>query len=96
MQFIVSSNQLLRQLQTLGGVLSNSNTLPILDHFLFELAPGELSMTASDLETTMSSKMEVRTEDKGAIAVPANASSSWRKARYPHLPYIVEHISASS
>ena len=38
MQFIVSSNQLLRQLQTLSGVLSNSNTLPILDHFLFELA----------------------------------------------------------
>ena len=71
MQFIVSSNQLLRQLQTLSGVLSNSNTLPILDHFLFELAPGELVMTASDLETTMSSKMEVRTDDTGAIAVPA-------------------------
>ena len=71
MQFIVSSNLLIRQLQTLSGVLSNNNTLPILDHFLFELSPGELAMTASDLETTMSSKMEVRTEDTGAIAVPA-------------------------
>ena len=28
-------------------------------------------MTASDLETTMSAKMEVRTEDTGALAVPA-------------------------
>ena len=37
MKFIVSSNQLLKQLQTLGGVINNSNTLPILDNFLFEL-----------------------------------------------------------
>ena len=85
MQFIVSSNQLLRQLQTLSGVLSNSNTLPILDHFLFELAPGELVMTASDLETTMSSKMEVRTEDTGAIAVPARMLLDILKA-FPDIP----------
>ena len=85
MQFIVSSNQLLRQLQTLSGVLSNSNTLPILDHFLFELAPGELVMTASDLETTMSSKMEVRTDDTGAIAVPARMLLDILKA-FPDIP----------
>ena len=89
MQFIVSSNQLLRQLQTLSGVLSNSNTLPILDHFLFELAPGELLMTASDLETTMSSKMEVRTEDAGAIAVPARMLLDILKA-FPDIPLTVK------
>ena len=61
-----------RQLQTLSGVLSNSNTLPILDHFL-ELSPGELAMTASDLETMMSAKME-RSEDTGAIAVSENVA----------------------
>ena len=87
MQFIVSSNLLLRQLQTLSGVLSNSNTLPILDHFLFELSPGELAMTASDLETTMSSKMEVRTEDTGAIAVPARMLLDILKA-FPDLSLI--------
>ena len=85
MHFIVSSNQLLRQLQTLSGVLSNSNTLPILDHFLFDLAPGELVVTASDLETTMSSKMEVRTDDTGAIAVPAKMLLDILKA-FPDIP----------
>ena len=34
MKFIVSSNQLLKQLQVLGGVINSSNTLPILDNFL--------------------------------------------------------------
>ena len=89
MQFIVSSNHLLRQLQTLSGVLSNSNTLPILDHFLFELSPGELAMTASDLETTMSSKMEVRTEDTGTIAVPARMLLDVLKA-FPDIPLTVK------
>ena len=89
MQFIVSSTQLLRQLQTLSGVLSTSNTLPILDHFLFDLAPGELVMTASDLETTMSTKMEVRTDDTGTIAVPARMLVDILKA-FPDIPLTVK------
>ena len=88
MQFIVASNPLLRQLQALRGVLSNSNTLPILDHFLFELAPGELIM-ASDLETTMSTKMEVRTEDTGTIAGPARRVLDVLKA-FPDIPLTVK------
>ena len=71
MHFIVSSSQLLRHLSSLSGVLNSSNTLPILDNFLFELGPGEAVISASDLETTMTTKLEVKTEDTGSIAVPA-------------------------
>ncbi|MGA0435163.1 MAG: DNA polymerase III subunit beta [Flavobacteriales bacterium] len=71
MHFIVSSSQLLRHLSSLSGVLNNSNTLPILDNFLFELGPGEAIISASDLETTMTTKLEVKTEDTGSIAIPA-------------------------
>jgi DNA polymerase-3 subunit beta len=53
MKFIVSSSYLLKQLQVLG-VINSSNTLPILDNFLFELDNNELTVSASDLETTMS------------------------------------------
>lgn len=53
MKFIVSSSYLLKQLQVLGGVINNSNTLPILDNFLFELDNNQLTVSASDLETTM-------------------------------------------
>ncbi|MBP2832972.1 DNA polymerase III subunit beta [Aquimarina sp. U1-2] len=71
MKFIVSSSYLLKQLQILGGVISNSNTLPILDNFLFELDNNTLTVSASDLETTMSAKLEVESGDQGTLAVPA-------------------------
>ncbi|MCO4780553.1 MAG: DNA polymerase III subunit beta, partial [Flavobacteriaceae bacterium] len=51
MKFIVSSAYLLKQLQVLGGVINNSNTLPILDNFLFHLEGNSLTVSASDLET---------------------------------------------
>ena len=71
MKFIVSSSQLLKQLQVLGGVINSNNTLPILDNFLFELSENELKISSSDLETTMSSVIEVESTDTSAIAINA-------------------------
>lgn len=71
MKFIVSSVSLLKQLQLISGVLNTSNSLPILDHFLFEINENEISITASDLETTMTTKLKVEAKEKGLIAVPA-------------------------
>lgn len=71
MKFIVSSTYLLKQLQVLGGVINNSNTLPILDNFLFELDHSKLTVSASDLETTMVSELSVESDNKGSIALPA-------------------------
>ena len=85
MHFIVSSSQLLRHLSSLSGVLNSSNTLPILDNFLIELGPGEAVISASDLETTMTTKLEVKTEDTGTIAVPAKMLLDILKA-FPDIP----------
>ena len=71
MKFIVSSTYLLKQLQVLGGVINTSNTLPILDNFLFELDNNSLKISASDLETTMVSTIDVESNSQGSIAVPA-------------------------
>lgn len=71
MKFIVSSSYLLKHLQVLGGILNTSNTLPILDNFLFNLDNNSLTVSASDLETTISSKIEVESTDKGMVCVPA-------------------------
>jgi len=72
MNFIISSSLLFKNLQKIGGVLNTSNSLPILDNFLFELDGGELTISASDLENTM--KTTVKTDESksnGKIAVPA-------------------------
>ena len=71
MKFIVSSSYLLKQLQILGGIINNSNTLPILDNFLFDLNNNSLTVSASDLETTMSAVLDVESDSEGSIAVPA-------------------------
>jgi len=71
MKFIVSSSQLLKQLQILGGVINSNNTLPILDNFLFELNNNQLKISASDLETTMSTTIDVESDETSTIAVPA-------------------------
>ena len=72
MKFIVSSSALLKQLQSIGGVLNSSNTLPILDNFLFEIKEGKLVVSASDLETTMTTTIDLEKADNdGSVAVPA-------------------------
>lgn len=71
MKFLVSSTQLLRQLQMISGVLNSSNTLPILDNFLFQIDNNKLTISGSDLETTMINTMEIESSDKGTIAIPA-------------------------
>ena len=71
MKFIVSSSYLLKQLQVLGSVINGSNTLPILDNFLFDLNKKSLHVSASDLETTMSAALEIESTDKGSVAIPA-------------------------
>ena len=71
MKFIVSSSALLKELQILGGVINNTNTLPILDNILFEVQQNQLLLTASDLETTLSTKITVESLDQGSLALPA-------------------------
>ncbi|MFB6257546.1 MAG: DNA polymerase III subunit beta [Flavobacteriales bacterium] len=71
MNFIVSSNSLLEKLRAVGGVLKANNTLPILDNFLFTIAGNELTISGSDLETTMTTSLEVESKEEGSIAVPA-------------------------
>ncbi|PHS06370.1 MAG: DNA polymerase III subunit beta [Kordia sp.] len=91
MKFIVSSSYLLKQLQILGGVINNNNTLPILDNFLFELKQTTLVVSASDLETTMSSTLEVESESSGNVAIPAKLLLDTLKT-FPEQPltFIIE------
>jgi DNA polymerase-3 subunit beta len=71
MKFIVSSSYLLKQLQVLGGIINSNNTLPILDNFLFDLDGNALTVTASDLETTVSSHLDVESSKQGKVCIPA-------------------------
>ena len=71
MKFIVSSGELQKALQTVSGVISSSQSRPILENYLFELNENNLTITASDGETTLITSLEVKSDDSGRFAVPA-------------------------
>ncbi|WP_143959961.1 DNA polymerase III subunit beta [Litoribacter populi] len=71
MKFIVSSSALLKQLSAINGVVTTNPVVPILENFLFEIKEGKLTITASDLQTSMMTEIEVEAKEDGNIAVPA-------------------------
>ena len=71
MKFIVSSSLLYKEIQVLGGIINSSNTLPILDNFLFEINNNILVLSSSDLESTMTSQIEIESTSTDKIAISA-------------------------
>ena len=71
MKFIVNSSYLLKQLNAINGVITTNPVVPILENFLFEISGGILTITASDLQTSMMTELEVESKEEGSIAMPA-------------------------
>lgn len=59
MKFSVSSSELLKKLQIAGGVIGSNPVLPILEDFLFSISNNQLKIAATDLETSITTEMEV-------------------------------------
>mgnify|MGYP000935719302 CR=1 FL=1 len=71
MKFVVSSTELLSHLSVVSRVISSKNTLPILDNFLFKLEGNDLEITASDLESTLTTRITLENvSGDGSVAIP--------------------------
>ncbi|MEO0058495.1 MAG: hypothetical protein RLZZ312_142 [Bacteroidota bacterium] len=71
MKFSVSSSDLLKQLQLVSGAIASNPVLPILEDFLFTIQDNRLVIAATDLETSITTELDVMADGNGAIAVPA-------------------------
>lgn len=90
MRFIASSTALLSHLQAISRVISNKNTLPILDSFLFHIEGSLLTITASDLETTLITSLELDSVDgEDTFAVTAKILMDILK-EFPEQPLTFE------
>ena len=90
MKFTVSSSALLSLLATTGKVISNKSSLPILEYFLMELKDGQLTVTTSDLETTLIGSIAVdNIEQEGVIAAPAKLMLDSLK-EFPEMPLSID------
>lgn len=71
MRFTVSSSALSSKLNMLAKVIGSKNSLPILDCFLFQVANGEMSITASDSDNVIKSTLALTDHDgDGEFCVP--------------------------
>ena len=71
MKFVVSTSALLKQLLAINGVISSNPMVPILENFLFQLNKELLVVTASDLQTSITTEFEVNSTSEGNIAIPS-------------------------
>lgn len=71
MKFIISSNVLLKSLQSVSGVISANSALPIIENFLFEVSGNDLMVTGTDNETRASVKVPLdKSDGDGSVAIP--------------------------
>jgi DNA polymerase-3 subunit beta len=84
MRFSVNSTDLLKQLQIVSGAVASNPVLPILEFFLFKIEKNELSITGTDLETTITTRTEVTADADGSIAMPAKILLDTLKALPQH------------
>lgn len=74
MKFSVASSELLKHLAIAHGAIATNPVLPILDDFLFVLKNNQLTIAASDLETSIITRLEVNPIGKSSemkVAIPA-------------------------
>ena len=74
MRFIINSQLFLKHLNAINGVITNNNTVPIISCFHFKLEDNVLTAKATDLETTLVTRIELdnaKVEGIDSIAVPA-------------------------
>jgi len=90
MKFIVSSLELSSHLQAIGKVITTKSPFPILDCFLFDLQGTTLNITASDLEVTITTSIEVEVSEKGEkVALPSKMLLEALK-KFPEQPLTFE------
>lgn len=71
MEFVIHRNDLVRELQTVTGVVEKRATIPILANLLLEAQKGELLVGASDLEVTIRGSAKATVVREGSITLPA-------------------------
>lgn len=69
MKFIVSSNKLLKYLQSSASLLSTSQAIQFSQYYLLELKDSKLKINATDTESLMISTVEVESDSQGSFCV---------------------------
>lgn len=96
MKLIVSSAELLKGILAVSKAIPAKSALPILENFLFNLKGNSLEITASDMELTLKTSLEVdNAVEEGRIAIPARHMTDLLK-ELPDQPLTISTLNDSS
>lgn len=70
-KILCNSTDLYKKLLAIKDAVPSNPVIPILENFLFEVNAGELTMTASTLQISLQTKIDVQSEGDFSAAVPA-------------------------
>jgi DNA polymerase-3 subunit beta len=70
MKFSISSGAFLEKLNKVSSALASNPVIPVLEDFLISSSGNSLSITASNLELTITTKVEANVSKHGTIAIP--------------------------
>jgi DNA polymerase-3 subunit beta len=70
MRFTISSNDLSKTLNLAAGSLGSSSLIHILEDFLLDLKDNKIKVVATNMETAITTFMDVESSDEGTAAVP--------------------------
>jgi DNA polymerase-3 subunit beta len=88
MKFIVPSQLLYKNLQIVSGIITTNSAIPIIENVLFQVEDKILRLTATDLETTITTEVELSDADGTCeIAVPSKIILETLKS-LPDVPVI--------
>ena len=71
MKFSIDKNILLEKINLVQGIAERRATMPILSHILINCADNRIKITATDLETTLSTWAEANVENESSLAIPS-------------------------
>ncbi len=96
MKLVVSSSELLKGILTVQKAIPTKTTEAILENYLLVLKGDKLEITASDMEMTLRTELDVQsTEEEGKMAVPARQMTDLLK-EIPDQPLTISTISDNS
>jgi DNA polymerase-3 subunit beta len=71
LKITVNQSELAKKTQTVIGTVPSKTTLPILSTILLDADKGGITLTATDLDITFTTRCEAKVDEKGKVAVPA-------------------------
>ena len=80
MKFSAEAAELQKALARVGGVIPSKSPTPILEDFLVSLTGNTLTLTATDLEISLTTTIDVKGKEDGALAIPGKRLSDTIRA----------------